>query len=132
MVSIGDGEKLTKFLDLNPNVPKDIAFVDDSDTFDVYEAANFGVFTDTKLAKGTKVDIKAPDFSAKQWWGYFTNVAKLAPVKKGEKLTGVPEGVLRLGGTFVIDGEDVVYAHRENLPGMSPKIEDVATAGKLW
>jgi|TARA_B100001142_G_scaffold227588_1_gene225698 hypothetical protein len=53
-------------------------------------------------------------------------------VKKGEKLTGVPEGVLRLGGTFVIDGEDVVYAHRENLPGMSPKIEDVATAGKLW
>jgi|TARA_B100001142_G_scaffold227588_1_gene225699 hypothetical protein len=62
MVSIGDGEKLTKFLDLNPNVPKDIAFVDDSDTFDVYEAANFGVFTDTKLAKGTKVDIKAPDF----------------------------------------------------------------------
>jgi len=33
---VGDPEKLTKFLDLNPSVPRDRSFVDDSRTFDAY------------------------------------------------------------------------------------------------
>ncbi len=40
-------------------------------------------------------------------------------------MTGVPEGVLRLGGTFVLNGNDVLYAQAEELPGMSPEIKDV-------
>ena len=45
-VSIGDGEKLTKFLELNPDLPKDRCFVDESRTFDVYRAAGFGKIGD--------------------------------------------------------------------------------------
>ena len=40
-VSIGDDEKLTKFLTLNPAIPTDRSFVDISATFDLYEAAGF-------------------------------------------------------------------------------------------
>jgi hypothetical protein len=121
-VSIGSVESLTKFLELNPTIPRDVAFVDDSESFALYEAAGFGKFTD---AKPDKVELKPTNFTAGDWWKYLTNVAKLAPIKKGEKLTGVPEGVLRLGGTFVLRGEDVEYAWADALPGDHPNIDDV-------
>ena len=37
-----NAEKLTKFLSLNPSVPRERSFVDESRTFDAYEAAGFG------------------------------------------------------------------------------------------
>ena len=94
-VSIGDGEKLTKFLELNPDLPKDRCFVDESRTFDVYRAAGFGKIGDTKP---TDINIKPPGFSFAQWLSYLANVATLAPIRKDEPLRGPPEGVLRLGG----------------------------------
>jgi hypothetical protein len=127
-VSIGDGEKLTKFLELNPDLPKDRCFVDESRTFDVYRAAGFGKIGDTKP---TDINIKPPGFSFGQWFSYLANVATLAPSRKDEPLRGPPEGVLRLGGTFVLDGADVVYAHSEELPGTSPEVKDVLRDAKL-
>ena len=56
--------------------------------------------------------------------GDLTNVAAVAPIRKDKPMTGVPEGVLRLGGTFVLDGDDVNYAHAEELPGTSPEVDD--------
>jgi hypothetical protein len=38
---------LAKFLELNPNVPRELAFVDDSPTFDAYMAAGFGMLGDS-------------------------------------------------------------------------------------
>ena len=73
-VSIGDGEKLTKFLELNPDLPKDRCFVDESRTFDVYRAAGFGKIGDTKP---TDINIKPPGFSFGQWFSYLANVATL-------------------------------------------------------
>jgi hypothetical protein len=61
--------------------------------------------------------LKAPDFTPSQWFSYLANVAGLSPIRKDEPVRGVPEGVLRLGGTFVVDGQDVVYAYSEELPG---------------
>lgn len=87
-LSIGDSEKLSKFLSLNPSVPRDRCFVDESRTFDAYEAAGFGKIADTIPQK---VDLKPPEFSISQWFSYLTNVAALAPIRKDEPLRGVPE-----------------------------------------
>jgi len=61
------------------------------------------------------------------WWKYFTNVVKISPIPKdgGMKLGDVPEGVLRLGGTFVIKDDDVVYQWSDRLPGDHPVVQDV-------
>lgn len=96
--------------------------MDNSRTFDLYSAAGFGKIGDTKPAD---INLKPPGFDFKQWFDYLSNVATLAPMRKGEPVTGVPEGVLRLGGTFVLEGDSVMYAHSEELPGMSPEIKDV-------
>jgi hypothetical protein len=43
--------------------------------------------------------------------------------------TGAPEAVLRMGGTFVVDGPKVVYAWEDPLPGVDPEVDSViATA----
>jgi len=111
-------------------VPRDRSFVDDSRTFDAYEAAGFGKIADTIPEK---LDLKPPGFSPSQWFNYLTNVVALAPIRKDEPITGVPEGVLRLGGTFVLDleGGDVLYAHSEELPGMSPPVSSVLAVVNL-
>lgn len=41
------------------------------------------------------------------------------------KLGDLPMGVLRLGGTFVVSGEDVLYAWSDTVPGDHPKVDDV-------
>ena len=94
----------------------------------MYAAAGFGKIADTVP---DKIDLKPPGFSLSQWFAYLTNVAALAPIRKDEPLRGVPEGVLRLGGTFVLNGEDVLYAHSEELPGTSPEVSDVMAAASL-
>jgi len=128
-ISVGDSEKLSKFLDLNPSVPRDRSFVDDSRTFDAYVAVGFGKIGDGGVP--ANVDLKPPGFSPSQWFAYLTNVAGLSPIRKDEPLRGVPEGVLRLGGTFVLDRRDVLYAHSEELPGMSPPLPTVLAAAGL-
>ena len=96
--------------------------MDWSRTFDLYEAAGFGKIGAVAPANA---HIKPPAFGWREWWAYLSNVAALAPIRKDVPMTGVPEGVLRLGGTFVLDGDDVAYAHSEELPGMSPEVNDV-------
>jgi hypothetical protein len=122
MVSLGDEEKLNKFLEVFPDIPRDVMYVDDSRDFALYEACGFGKFTDAKPSK-EQAKLKPTNFTFGDWWSYLSNVAKLAPIRKGEP--GVPEGVLRLGGTFVLAGDDVEYAFADALPGAHPEIRDV-------
>ena len=124
MVSVGDAEALGTFLRLNPEIKEDEIFVDDSSDFALYKAAGFGRLDEAKPSK-EDAKMRPPGFSMGDWWKYLSNVAELAPIKKGEKLTGVPEGVLRLGGTFVLDGDDVVYAWADAAPGAHPDVDDV-------
>ena len=48
---------------------------------------------------------------------------ELSPVEPGSK--EFPEGVKRLGGTFVIDGDDVIYQWNDRIPGDNPDLDDV-------
>uniref|UniRef100_A0A7R9WY51 Uncharacterized protein n=1 Tax=Craspedostauros australis TaxID=1486917 RepID=A0A7R9WY51_9STRA len=67
----------------------------------------------------------APDLGAKGWWNYLTSVSKVSPIPKDMKFGDVPVGVLRLGGTFVVNGNDIVYRWSDQLPGDHPDIEQV-------
>lgn len=120
---------MSKFLDLNPLVPRASLFVDDTANFEAYTSAGFGKIGESKPP--SNVQLKAPNLSAKTWWRYLTNVASLSPVPSGLKFGEVPEGVLRLGGTFVIDGDNVLFAHADSFPGDAPAIADVLRAARI-
>lgn len=124
-------EKMGKFLDLNPLVPRRSLFVDDSPSFDAYTKAGFEKIGESKQ-KPDMAKLKAPRMGgARGWWRYLTNVANLSPVPSDLKFGEVPEGVLRLGGTFVIDGEEVLFAHADTFPGDHPAIADVLRAARI-
>jgi hypothetical protein len=122
-------EKLAKFLELNSEVPRDRIFVDNTKTFEAYKAVGFGNLTD--VDKSTKPEMKPPGFGFGEWAKYLMNVIALSPIDPNEKLTGPPEGVLRLGGTFVLKKNDIVYAWADALPGAHPEPNDVVSAAKL-
>ena len=44
------------------------------------------------------------------------------------KFGEVPQGVRVLGGTYAIDGDDVTFAHMDEVPGATPDIKDVLSA----
>jgi hypothetical protein len=123
-VSIGDKDKLATFLDKNPFIPTDQAFVDDDmKNFGAYRAAGFGRLDEQDPAVAKQVQLTAP--KGVNWWNYATSVAKLSPIPKDQKFGEIPEGVLRLGGTFVVKGDEILYRWSDRLPGDHPDIQEV-------
>ena len=112
------------FLKQNPDIPEDQIFVDDY-SFDAYKNVGFKSFTDQDKDVIKDVKMSAPDLTFKQWMGYIGNVGKVSPIPKDMKFGQIPEGVLRLGGTFVIDGDEVLYQWSDRLPGDHPDITEV-------
>lgn len=98
-------------------------FVDDY-SFDAYKAVGFKSFTDMDKDDVKGIELSAPDLGFGQWMSYFGNVMKLSPVD-GVKFGEIPEGVLRLGGTFVVNGNDVTYQWTDRVPGDHPDIGEV-------
>lgn len=142
-VSVGTAEKLQKFLELNPTLPADSTFVDGARpgddqlrAFPAYDAVGFealplpgGGGDDNKakadaLAEAAKA-LKPPSLSPGDWFKYLANVARVSPVPDGMKFGEVPTGVLRLGGTFVVRDDRVVYAYADPLPGAHPNVDEV-------
>jgi hypothetical protein len=105
-------------LENNPKIPQDLMLVDDY-SFEAFNSVGFGkIGENADLAvKGTK-NMKAPSLTAGRYFAYFKSVGKLAPIPKNVK--GIPEGVLRLGGTFGINGKEVVYLYEDGVPGDHP------------
>lgn len=129
-VSIGDSEKLDVFLRNNPNVPRRDIFVDDY-SFNAYKAVGFKSLTDAEQKEeAKKAKLTRPNLDFGQWVAYLSNVAKLSPIPKDMKFGEFPEGVLRLGGTFVVNGDDVVYQWSDRIPGDHPDIDAVLAIAK--
>lgn len=127
-VSIGDKDKLELYLEKNPYIPRDQVLVDNYSDFAAYKAAGFGRFDeqDKDVIKAAKDNMAAPDLGGwKGAWSYISNVGKLSPIPSDMKLGQIPEGVLRLGGTFVVSGNDIVYRWSDRLPGDHPDIDNV-------
>ena len=125
-ISVGSFEQLAKFLELNPEIDQTSALVDPSSDFAAYRAAGFtNLMGDTQLESAP--DFKPPrDMSPGRWWSYLRNVMALSP--KPEKVGEFPQGVKVLGGTYVIDGDDVVFDHQDVVPGATPDISAVLAA----
>ena len=135
-ISIGDEEKLNLFLDKNPKIPRNQVFVDDYN-FDAYKSAGFGTFTDVDkdVAKNAMKNMVAPklDGGIIGWWKYLTNVIKLSPIPKDTsnmKFGDIPEGVLRLGGTFVVKDDEILSRWNDGVPGDHPNIQEVYQIAK--
>ena len=130
-ISIGDADKLNVFLDANPWMKKDQMFVDDY-SFDAYRAAGFGKFDEVDKESDAVKNFKmtAPDLKFGEWMKYFGVVNKVSPIPKEMKFGQFPEGVLWTGGTFVVQGEEVVYQWTDTIPGNHPVIENVIDIAK--
>eukprot|EP00596_Hydrurales_sp_CCMP1899_P001919 CAMPEP_0119042840 /NCGR_PEP_ID=MMETSP1177-20130426/16198_1 /TAXON_ID=2985 /ORGANISM="Ochromonas sp, Strain CCMP1899" /LENGTH=112 /DNA_ID=CAMNT_0007009877 /DNA_START=449 /DNA_END=787 /DNA_ORIENTATION=- len=104
-------------------MPKDLMLVDDY-SFNAFKEMGFGkIGENPELAiKGTK-NLKAPALGPMRFASYLSNVGKLAPIPK--QVTGIPEGVIRLGGTFGVDGGDIVYIYEDGVPGDHPMPSEV-------
>jgi hypothetical protein len=126
-VSVGDSTKLNIFLEKNPLINKQNMFVDSSSKFDAYDTAGFTKkFTDTSPEDAKAVKLSPPKLNFKQWITYITSVGQVSPIPKDQGFGGgVPEGVLRLGGTFVVKGNDIIYQWNDRLPGDHPDIDEV-------
>lgn len=124
--SLAPGDQLKLFLEKNPQIPVDLMLVEDY-TFGAFNSAGFGkIGENAELAvKGTK-KFAPPDLTPGQFFTYLRNVGELAPIPKGLKFA-VPEGVVRLGGTFGIDSEKVVYLYEDGIPGDNPTPTEVLT-----
>lgn len=121
-VSIGDETKLNTFLDLNPHVPRDSIFVDDL-SMGAYEALGFGTMDDAIKNPPKDLKLKAPAIGGLgPWMSYLGHVMDLSPVDTKTKNF---EGVKRLGGTFVVDGDDIIYQWNDRLPGDTPDLNQV-------
>lgn len=129
LISVGSPDKLVRFLELNPTLPRDRVFVDASQNYEAYKAMNF-LSLDSKMgARNLEgLTMTAPNLDAGTWFGYLTSVVTLSPIRAGE--AGIPEGVTLLGGTFVLSGEQVVYASADRIPGDYPKPSDVLRRAK--
>ncbi|GAX16615.1 hypothetical protein FisN_7Lh351 [Fistulifera solaris] len=132
-VSIGDKEKLELFLKKNPYVSREQILVDNFNDFAAYKAAGFGRFDEQskETIKAAKDNMASPDLGG--WKGamtYLSSVGKLSPIPADIKFGQIPEGVLRLGGTFVVSGNDIVYQWSDRLPGDHPDIEKVWSIAK--
>lgn len=102
--------------------------MDASSNFQAYDEVGFQSIGD---AQPKDISIPKPDMKGGKWWKYLSNVAKLSPVPKDLKFGDVPQGVLRLGGTFVVDGDEVLYAWADELPGKHPEVKDVLRAAGI-
>jgi len=130
-ISIGDESKLETFLELNPFIPRENMFVDGYD-FTAYKEAGFTRFDEQPkdVVKGVKLDAPNMPGGIKGWGKYIGNVMKLSPVPGDMKFGDIPEGVLRLGGTFVISGDEVVYQWSDRVPGDHPSVEKVSAIAR--
>lgn len=129
---MGDAEKLTNFLELNPKITRDMIFVDGADgltSFPAYDAVGLGsldnIMENKDETKEAAKKVGAPNLGGPgAWWKYVKNVVKVSPVGRN----GSTEGVKRLGGTFVLDGSGLTYAYADPLPGVEAPIDDVVAA----
>jgi hypothetical protein len=117
------------FLQLNPAIPRDQVFVDCSSDRDAYKTAGFELLG--PAAKGVKLTAPALG-GVSGWFKYVTNMIRLSPTTQhhtdGTIGSGrIPEGVLQLGGTFIIDGDEIVYHWSDAVPGNHPDLNELAT-----
>jgi len=114
-VSIGSSAQLSKFLELNQTVPQGQTFVDASVDQQAYAALNLR----SDYAEGAQLRPPADV----DWISYIANFTELTPkpASEGE----FPVGVKKQGGTFILQGDRVLFASADRIPGDEPSVAEV-------
>ena len=118
---MGNANNLKAFLEVNPQISKDQVFVDSSKTFDAYTAVGFKKIFEVTPKSG----IRKPNLTGPQWWSYLRSIMKVTPFVDEKDNEAINQGVRRLGGTFCLDGNDVIYSWSDSVPGDHPEPKDV-------
>jgi hypothetical protein len=126
-VSIGDEDRLNIFLEKNPDIPRSQMVVDGYD-FAGYKRAGFGRFDEKPKSVTDNAVPKPIDLGGwKGWWTFLTSFMSLAPVTPDmgfpEMLT--PEGLLWVGGTIVIRGDEIIYRWDDRISGDHPDASEI-------
>ena len=126
-VSIGSPKKLKKYLELNPFMKEDQMFVDG------YKNNAYKETSLKTMGPIAFLNMKQPKLDPSRMFKFMSNFNSLAPPT--ENLGEIPDTVLMLGGTFVVDGDVFLYKWKDAYPGETPKIQevlDVAAGNKLF
>mmetsp|Transcript_18443 Transcript_18443/g.27864 ORF Transcript_18443/g.27864 Transcript_18443/m.27864 type:complete len:119 (+) Transcript_18443:653-1009(+) len=108
---------------MNPQVSQDNFFVDDYN-FAAYDKLGFGKFGLGREDFANWNRVQFPKLrGVNKWRQYLTSIPTIGPFEEGKY--GVPEGGLKLGGTYIVQGSDIVYEWRDKLPGDLPDPKDV-------
>jgi len=141
-VSIGTPEKLSRFLEMNPHVPRDSILVDDYDHSVYRDTLGFTRFDDFGREKWADLTPSSAvrlvrnllrfttTLGPEGVWSYATEGLSLAPTEGRIDWRSLPEGGLRNGGTLVVTGDDVVYRWDDRIPGDVPDVADVLEKAK--
>ena len=95
-----------------------------------YKDAELGMVSSLSLGNAKRPSLGGVG----QWWKYIANFKNLAPIPNGQKLSDIPDTVLMLGGTFVVEGDTFLYKWKDVYPGETPEIKEVlniATGNKV-
>lgn len=96
--------------------------MDDPKKLEAYKSLGFPSFTELKGADAKGIKFRSPKLSFSDMWKYMTNVGSISPVDSKSKSY---ESVLKNGGTFVIQGDEVIFQWFDKVPGDYPNPEDV-------
>lgn len=131
-VSIGDPDRLNDFLEKNPNIPRNQIFVDGYD-FKAYRQAGFGRFDEKPKELIADVNPQPVVLGGFQGWKTFlSSFMTLAPVTEDMKFPEMlsPEGIMWVGGTFVVRDNDMVYRWNDRIAGDHPEASEVLKVAK--
>jgi len=106
---------------------KDQMFVDGYQN-NAYKDAGLGT-----MGMSSFFNMKQPKLGAGQMFKFLSNFNNLAPPSDG--LGDIPDTVLMLGGTFIVDGDKFSFKWKDAYPGETPKIQevlDIAAGNKLF
>lgn len=132
-VSIGNPDKLEKFLEANPTVDRGTILVDDYDHalykglgFDRFDRVDVGMEDLSRVGKL----LRFLTLGTEGLYNYAKNVPDLVPVEGRVDWSDLPEGGMRNGGTLVASGNDIVYRWSDKIPGDVPDVQDVLRRAK--
>ena len=128
-ITIGEADQLKIFLENNPKVPKELIFVDET-SLQAYNAMGLGQIFENKekTAKGG-LKFKPPRLGGfGEWKKYLLNVGRVTP--RGSTNQEIIKKVSKLGATYGVSGDKIVYTYEEGVPGDNPDINAVLSAVK--
>jgi hypothetical protein len=118
-------------LEQNPHVPRDSILVDDCEESFAYTSVGLGRFDEQQQDAVKNVTLSVPQLGGiRGWWKYLTTVGSIQPMTSETKFGEIPQAIFRLSGTFVVQGDTLIYRWNDKIPGDHPDVRRVLEIAK--